>query len=773
MKVYKGFFVFIACFFVLSLFATEGYSYPEYCPGGTANCVSCHGVDYCTQCPTDPTCGGTTTWTITASAGANGSISPSGAVSVTEGNNQTFTITPSSGYKVLDVTVDSGSVGAVSSYTFTNVTADHTITASFTPLPTYTISASVNGMGGSISPSGAVSVTEGNNQLFTITADPGYDLLDVLVDAGSVGAVTSYTFTNVTADHPITASFLESSFPYASFIADPVSGAVGAPVAVQFTSTSTGNPTSYLWDFGDGLTSSEQHPMHMYYAPGIYPISLTVANGAGEDTAIADYTVYACDNPYPVMLEGGGNYNGIMEAYNAAVTQGMNNVTLMLKAENLLEENLFFGDDVSVVLKGGYDCSFLNNNMLTGILGPLTIAAETTGSITISGIALMPMPTSIPEVCDGIDNDGDGLIDEDLIAPPCSLQQGVCAGSVQVCLGASGWSGANSPECYSQIASYEATEVTCDALDNDCDGQVDEGLTFDADGDGSTAIGSCSGSADDCDDNDPNNFPGNAEICDGSDNNCDGQVDEGLTSDIDGDGFTAIGSCSGSADDCNDNDASVNTAATEICGDGIDQNCDGVDPACPPSCTTCHGQPPSGTSFPNTAGAHAVHTELGLGSVVPSCSACHDGATHMNGTADLGILASFEAMSGPATDNGDGTCSSVKCHGGQTTPDWLTGSIDVNTQCTSCHTRRTTGDSFPDQYNDYYSGEHRKHVVEKRIDCWRCHNTETLQNGHFLNLESSTFEQDPAATIGGGSTSVGSYSNGYCSNINCHGSKRW
>ena len=70
-------------------------------------------------------------WTITASAGANGSIAPSGAVVVAQGANQGFTITPNSGYHVGGVTVDGSSVGAVTSYTFTNVTANHTISATF------------------------------------------------------------------------------------------------------------------------------------------------------------------------------------------------------------------------------------------------------------------------------------------------------------------------------------------------------------------------------------------------------------------------------------------------------------------------------------------------------------------------------------------------------------------------------------------------------------------------------------------------------------------
>jgi predicted CxxxxCH...CXXCH cytochrome family protein len=180
-------------------------------------------------------------------------------------------------------------------------------------------------------------------------------------------------------------------------------------------------------------------------------------------------------------------------------------------------------------------------------------------------------------------------------------------------------------------------------------------------------------------------------------------------------------------------------------------------------CTLCHDQPPSGTDFPDTAGAHAVHTTLSV--VGQDCSVCHLGAAH-NGEVDLAFPVEIDALSGPATDNLDGTCSSVICHGGQTTPDWWTGSIAVDTQCTSCH---TSGSS---QFNSYSSGRHSKHL-NKGYSCTVCHNTATLQNGHFSNLESTGFELSPAATIGGGSTRVGSYSNGTCSSIDCHGSERW
>jgi hypothetical protein len=74
---------------------------------------------------------GSCTHTITASAGANGSVTPSGAVAVSNGSDQAFTVTPGSGYKVSDVLVDGSSVGGVTSYTFSDVVTDHTIAATF------------------------------------------------------------------------------------------------------------------------------------------------------------------------------------------------------------------------------------------------------------------------------------------------------------------------------------------------------------------------------------------------------------------------------------------------------------------------------------------------------------------------------------------------------------------------------------------------------------------------------------------------------------------
>ena len=142
---------------------------------------------------------------ILSAAGAGGSITPNGDTQVDHGADQSFSITPDEGYHVADVLVDGVSVGAVESYEFTNVTAAHTIQASFA-IDTFTLTASA-GTGGSITPNGDTLVDHGGSQSFSITPDSGYQIADLLVDGVSVGSLDSYEFTNVTAAHTIEALF--------------------------------------------------------------------------------------------------------------------------------------------------------------------------------------------------------------------------------------------------------------------------------------------------------------------------------------------------------------------------------------------------------------------------------------------------------------------------------------------------------------------------------------------------------------------------------------
>jgi len=189
--------------------------------------------------------------------------------------------------------------------------------------------------------------------------------------------------------------------------------------------------------------------------------------------------------------------------------------------------------------------------------------------------------------------------------------------------------------------------------------------------------------------------------------------------------------------------------------------------AAPPSttnCTTCHGQPPSGTTSPNVQGAHLVHSALP--NVGTDCSTCHGEASH-NGSVDQGISATYNSKNATAVANSNMTCSNVSCHGGQTTPNWLTGSLNVNTDCRSCHTLGTG------EYNSFNSGKHSR-SVHVNLDCTYCHNTSALATNHFNNLNTSALEGPASATIGSGSTYVTGYnaSTANCTNM-CHGNKNW
>ena len=164
-------------------------------------------------------------WTIEASAGSGGGIDPEGDVFVPDGGDQRFDFDPDRGYEIDRVRVDGDSERVRSSYTFEEVTENHTIRVTFTETDeggdddddddddggiTYLTITATAGEGGSISPDGRVQVAYDRNKSFIIQADEGYELADVLVDGRSVGAVGRYTFEKVHKNHTITAVFTAS-----------------------------------------------------------------------------------------------------------------------------------------------------------------------------------------------------------------------------------------------------------------------------------------------------------------------------------------------------------------------------------------------------------------------------------------------------------------------------------------------------------------------------------------------------------------------------------
>ena len=219
-------------------------------------------------------------YTITPSAGVGGTISPPTPQVVPISESATFTIIPNSCYNIKDVFVDDESQGAISIYTFEDVTEDHTIHADF-QIKTYEILVNQS-EGGEIDPAGEdgiVMTNCGSTQCFNITPDEGNAIYDVIVDNSSVGVYDQYCFTNITDNHTIEAVFVIPPEP--DFEADRTR--VPPKYPVTFKDFTRNNPTDWFWDFGDGEITTTREPVHYFAEVGNYTITLTAYNAAAID----------------------------------------------------------------------------------------------------------------------------------------------------------------------------------------------------------------------------------------------------------------------------------------------------------------------------------------------------------------------------------------------------------------------------------------------------------------------------------------------------------
>lgn len=181
-------------------------------------------------------------YSITATAGANGTITPEGVTQVSYNGSQRYSIQPEEGYVIAGVTIDGEERGAMASYTFTNVTSDHTISATFAK-SRYEITATA-GTGGSVTPSGTRTFEYGDSQVYTATPDAGYMISTVTIDGtvNNVYASTwSHTFADINADHTIYVNFTMNT--YTITVTQPANGYI-TPGSQTVNQNAT--PTYYI-----------------------------------------------------------------------------------------------------------------------------------------------------------------------------------------------------------------------------------------------------------------------------------------------------------------------------------------------------------------------------------------------------------------------------------------------------------------------------------------------------------------------------------------------
>jgi hypothetical protein len=265
-------------------------------------------------------------YTIAASAGAHGAISPSGSVPVNHGASQEFEILPDTGYHVDSLVVDGVPVPAAATYSFTNVTGNHTIHATFA-INDFTIVASAGGHG-RIDPEGTVGISYGGSQAFTIVPDTGYHVDSLYVDGAPVTPATQYTFTNVTADHTLHATFAINLYTIAASAGahgaiDPV-GSVAVPHGGSRTFTITpdtgyhvdslivdGSPVTPATEFSfTNVTAG--HSIRASFAIDVFTIAASAGPHGSIDPSGAVPVDYGADRGFSIAPATGYHLDSLV-----------------------------------------------------------------------------------------------------------------------------------------------------------------------------------------------------------------------------------------------------------------------------------------------------------------------------------------------------------------------------------------------------------------------------------------------------------------------------
>jgi len=251
---------------------------------------------------------------IIAGAGAHGSVYPSGCVEVGRGGSAEFVFHADPGYRLDALQIDGVWYDAKSPVRFEGVTENHTLWGEFSPFPApmadfaanrtegYAPFAvrfddlSVGDISGTLWEFGDNTTSFESSPVHRYSQPGTYTVSLEVCGAGGCNLTRKEQFITVREKEPLTAGFL----------ANTTSGA--APLHVQFQDNSTGNPDSWSWDFGDGATSTEPSPCHLYPLPGVYTVRLVICAEGCMATADAVTVV----NVHPQVIGGSVGFFQVM-----------------------------------------------------------------------------------------------------------------------------------------------------------------------------------------------------------------------------------------------------------------------------------------------------------------------------------------------------------------------------------------------------------------------------------------------------------------------------
>jgi hypothetical protein len=177
-------------------------------------------------------------YTVTSNADTGGTISPSGNVAVVSGKTKAFTVTPNSHYSISSVVGTCGGKLNSNTYTTQAIAADCTVTATFA-VTTYTVTSSVSGTGGTISPLGGTSVAWGMTKTFTLTPGIGYVASSVGGTCGGTLSGNTYTTKAITANCTVIAKFAQGTYSVTSSVSGTGGTITPATASVKGTATTS------------------------------------------------------------------------------------------------------------------------------------------------------------------------------------------------------------------------------------------------------------------------------------------------------------------------------------------------------------------------------------------------------------------------------------------------------------------------------------------------------------------------------------------------------